>query len=225
VPAGDVTIVPFPEYQQSTAPGGQYIPAAEGGDRPATYLYRTYPPVRRAALEATIFHETWPGHHLQNAIIGEQKERHPIARLVWVAGFGEGWATYTERLADEMGLYSTPRTRLGVHLSLAALMVADLGIQTRGWTVEQAQRYVRLQLPNLPEERITSVVSLLASIPGYVASYTVGAAEIGRIRAEAERALGRRFDIRAFHQAVLEDGTIPLPMLAEKIDRWVKDRR
>ena len=104
-------------------------------------------------------------------------------------------------------------------------MVADLGIQTRGWTVEQAQRYVRLQLPNLPEERITSVVSLLASIPGYVASYTVGAAEIGRIRAEAERALGRRFDIRAFHQAVLEDGTIPLPMLAEKIDRWVKDRR
>ena len=225
VPAGDVTIVPFPEYQQSTAPGGQYIPATDGSNRPATYLYRTYPPVRRAGLEGTIFHETWPGHHLQGATIGEQKARHPITRLVWVAGFGEGWATYTEKLADEMRLYSTPLTRLGAYLTLAPLMVADLGMQAHGWTVEQAQRYLRLQEPNLPEQRIAAVVSLLASIPGYVASYTVGSAEIARIRAHAEKALGRRFDIRAFHQAVLEDGSITLPMLEEKIERWVEARK
>jgi uncharacterized protein (DUF885 family) len=165
VPAGDVTIVPFPDYQQSTAPGGQYIPAVDGSGRPATYLYRTYPPVRPAALEGTIFHETWPGHHLQNATIGEQKERHPITRLVWVAGFGEGWASYTERLADELGLYGTPLTRLGVHLTLAPLMVANIGMQSRGWTIEQAQAYVRRQLPSLADQRIASVVTLLARSP------------------------------------------------------------
>ena len=187
VPTGNVTIVPFPDYQQSTAPGGQYIPAVDGSGRPATYLYRTYPPVRRAALEGTIFHETWPGHHLQNATIGEQKARHPITRLVWVAGFGEGWASYTERLADEMGLYSTPRTRLGAYLTLAPLMVADIGMQTRGWTVEQAREYLRRQLPSLADQRIASVVTLLASIPGYVASYVVGSAEIARIRAGQKR--------------------------------------
>jgi uncharacterized protein (DUF885 family) len=225
VPTGNVTIVPFPDYQQSTAPGGQYIPAVDGSGRPATYLYRTYPPVRRAALEGTIFHETWPGHHLQNATIGEQKARHPITRLVWVAGFGEGWASYTESLADEMGLYSTPRTRLGAYLTLAPLMAADIGMQTRGWTVEQAREYLRRQLPSLADQRIASVVTLLASIPGYVASYVVGSAEIARIRAGAEGALGQRFDIRAFHQAVLKDGSIPLPMLAEKIDRWVTARK
>ena len=225
VPAGDVTIVPFPEYQQSTAPGGQYIPATDGSNRPATYLYRTFPPVRRAGLEATIFHETWPGHHLQNAIVGEQTARHPIARLVWVAGFGEGWATYTENLADEMGLYSTPLTRLGTHLSLAPLMVADLGMQLRGWTAKQAEHYLRVQAPNLAEPRIAAVVSLIASIPGYVASYTIGSADIQRIRARAEKTLGPRFDIRAFHQALLEDGSIPLPMLEEKIERWIQDRR
>ncbi|HEX2450132.1 MAG TPA: DUF885 domain-containing protein [Gemmatimonadales bacterium] len=225
VPAGDVTIVPFPEYQQSTAPGGQYIPATEGSNRPATYLYRTFPPVRRAGLESTIFHETWPGHHLQNAIIGEQKERHPITRLVWVAGFGEGWATYTEHLADEMHLYSTPLTRLGTYLSLAPFMVADMGMQLHGWTIERAEQYVRTQAPNLAEPRIAPVVSLLASIPGYVASYTIGSAEIRRIRANAEQALGPKFDIRAFHQAVLEDGSITLPMLEEKIERWIQARR
>ncbi|HET8625265.1 MAG TPA: DUF885 domain-containing protein [Gemmatimonadales bacterium] len=225
VPVGDVAIVPFPEYQQSTAPGGQYIPATDGSNRPATYLYRTFPPVRRAGLEATIFHETWPGHHLQGAVIGEQAARHPVTRLVWVAGFGEGWATYTELLADEMGLYSTPLTRLGTYLSLAPLMVADLGMQLRGWSIQQAEEYVRRQMPNLPEPRIASVVSLLASIPGYVASYTMGSAEILRIRTHAQKALGKRFDIRAFHQTVLEDGSIPLPMLEEKIERWIQARR
>jgi uncharacterized protein (DUF885 family) len=221
VPAGDVALVPFPDYQQPTSASGQYIPAAEDGSRPATYLYRTHQPVKRVGTEATVFHETWPGHHLQFALIGEQRGRHPITRLFWVAGFGEGWGDYSETLAEEMGVYGSERDRLGAFMSLAPIMAMDLGVQSRGWSPAQAREFLQLQSPNLSPDPARSLVDLIPSIPGYVASYTIGGMEFRRLRREAEEALGPRFDIRTFHQMLLEDGTIPLPLLAEKVEAWI----
>jgi len=225
-PDVDVILRPFPDYQQPTAPGGQYLPPAEDGSRPAVYLYRTYPPVRRIGLKSTIYHETWPGHHLQGIIASRRREAHPIIRLVWFAGFGEGWATYSERLAEEMGLYQTARDSLGFHAGgLAPLMVADLGMQVMGWTPERAVEYVTSHAPNLLRERAAVAVDLIAALPGYVASYTVGALEIERLRDSARKALGPRFDVREFHRIALEDGAVPLPLFRDKLTRWIAERR
>jgi uncharacterized protein (DUF885 family) len=225
VPTSDVVLTPFPDYQQPTAPEGQYLAGAEDGSRPATYLYRTHQPVRRVGLEATVFHETWPGHHLQSATIAEQRERHPITRLIWVSGFAEGWAAYSELLAEEMGVYGSARDRLGAYMSFAPLMAVDLGLQTRGWTEAKARRYLERHAPNLPRERIASLVALLAGVPGYVASYAVGGLEFHRLRRHAQQALGSRFDIRVFHRVVLEDGAVPLPLLADKVSSWIAAER
>jgi uncharacterized protein (DUF885 family) len=221
VPSAEVVLTPFPAYQQATAPGGQYNPPAEDGSRPGIYYYRTYPPVTRIGLQATVFHETWPGHHLQAATVGERKASHPITRILWFPGFGEGWATYTEKLAYEMGLYETARDTLGYFAdALRPLMVADLGMQVMGWTADQALAYMVAHTPTRTPDRLARAVTLITAIPGYVASYTVGALEIDRLRTEARRRLGRRFDIREFHRQLLEDGAVPLTFARQKIEHW-----
>ena len=144
-PVAKVVLEPFPEFQQATAPGGQYIPAAEDGSRPATYLYRnvtadTY----RTSLENVILHETIPGHHLQIAFLAEhgRKDNHPISRLLFFSGPGEGWATYAEDFAYEIGLYDSDRDYIGREMSsITPWMVLELGTQVKGWTMEQALAY------------------------------------------------------------------------------------
>lgn len=224
-PGARVVIEPFPEFQQASAPGGQYIPAADDGSRPAVYLYRNaVQDLYRLSLQNVILHETWPGHHLQLAVVadGGRRQLHPVARLLFFSGPGEGWATYAEDFAQELGLYDSDLEYVGgLMASIAPMMVADLAMQLEGWTPEQAAEYLKRALPMRPESRAAQSVALISSIPGFVLAYPLGGIEWAKMRARAEQALGERFDVRAFHQVMLEDGMLPFAALEAKLDRWI----
>ncbi len=171
-----------------------------------------------------LYHETYPGHHLQGAIALELGERvHPIARYLWNSGYGEGWALYSERLADELGLYSGPLDRVGLlsdQAGRAARLVVDTGIHTMGWTRQQAIDYL-LTNSAWPVVDVESEINRYIAWPGQANSYMLGMLEIRRLRDLAEAELGEAFDLRAFHDRVLENGSITLPMLDTTIRTWI----
>jgi len=209
---------------------GEWNPPAEDGSRPGIYFLSTYDPGHkaRADLEALTFHETIPGHHLQGSIALERGQAIPaIARYFWSPGFGEGWAEYAEQLADEMGLYSSDTARLGALADItlsAALLVVDTGINAFGWTREQGIAYIR-DHTRVPRLRAAVPVDRYPIWPAQGLSYALGRLEIRRLRAAATRALGSRFDVRAFHDRVLADGAVPLPLLRKNIERWIAAAR
>jgi len=229
LPRAPVVVRPYAAYRERQSVG-EWDPPAEDGTRPGVYLLSTYDPAHksRADLEPLTFHETIPGHHLQGAIALERGAALPaIARYFWSPGFGEGWAEYAEQLADEMGLYSSDTARLGAIADItlsAALLVVDTGINAFGWTREQGIAYIRdhTQVPRL---RAEVPVDRYPVWPAQGLAYALGRLEIRRLRAAAESALGGRFDIRTFHDRLLEDGAVPLPMLREKIERWIAAAR
>jgi uncharacterized protein (DUF885 family) len=224
-PRADVVVEPYPAFRERESVG-EWNPPAEDGSRPGIYFLSTYDPVHksRADLEALTFHETLPGHHLQGTIALERGDTIPgIARYFWSPGFGEGWAEYAEQLANEMGLYSSDTARLGALADItlsATLLVVDTGINAFGWTREQAIAYIR-DHTGVPELRAAVAVDRYPVWPAQGLSYALGRLEIRRLRAQAESALGAGFDIAAFHDRVLEDGAVPLPLLREKIARWI----
>ena len=227
-PVGKVVLEPFPEFQQATAPGGQYLPAAEDGSRPATYLYRNVTTdLYRTSLENVILHETLPGHHLQVALLAEhgRQGNHPVARLLFFSGPSEGWATYAEDFAYELGLYSSDRDYIGRYMSsITPWIVLDLGMQVKGWTMEQAMAYAIEARPLRSPEQVKDTVAFISSAPGFVIAYPLGGLKWQEMRARAERELGEKFDVRAFHQALLEDGMLPFSALEAKLDRWIASR-
>src|SRR5262249_11422818 len=180
----------------------------------------------RAPAESTAFHETIPGHHLQGAIALERKEIHPIGRYIGNAGYQEGWALYTERLADEMKLYSSDLDRLGMLSSQAlrgARLGVDSGLHAVGWAPQQAVGF-RLAHTAEPKDDVVSEVDRYIIYPGQATTYMLGKLEIAAARDEAQHAIGNGFNIRAFHDRVLEDGAVPVSFLHDKIRRWSLSR-
>jgi uncharacterized protein (DUF885 family) len=223
VPAAPVRIEPIAAFDEEHGVP-HYVPGTADGARPGTYAISLYQPEKqdRSGLESTAFHETVPGHHLQVAIAQRRPQAHPITRLLWNSGFGEGWAVYAEETADEMGLFSSDLTRLGEYIQLPTGMVADPGIHVMGWTRQQTIDYFLATRPDYSAERAASQADRIAVLPGQLTTYFAGALEIRALRELAQKALGERFDVRQFHDRVLEDGAVTLPMLREKIERWVK---
>ena len=224
LPRADVVIQPYPDYLEKSAPGGQYNAPAEDGSRPGVYQINTYQPEHRSRSgpESVAFHETIPGHHLQGAIALERASSHPIAKYFGNSGYVEGWAVYAERLADEMGLFSSDVDRMGMLSELAlraARLVVDPGIHVLGWSREQALAYMRAHT-TIPPAEAESEVDRYIVWPGQATSYLLGALEMRRLREDAERAQGPTFDIRAFHDQVLKDGAVPLAVLRAKVERW-----
>jgi uncharacterized protein (DUF885 family) len=223
LPAADVVIQPYPKFREKSGPN-EYNPPAEDGSRPAVFFINAYKAETksRAPAESTAFHETIPGHHLQGAIALERKEIHPIGRYLGNAGYQEGWALYTERLADEMKLYSGDLDRLGM-LSSQALravrLVVDSGLHAFGWTRQQAIDFMLAHTAE-PKDDVISEVDRYIIYPGQATAYMLGAIEISRLREEAKQAMGPRFDIKAFHDRVLEDGAVPVSFLSRKIRAW-----
>ncbi|HEV2148848.1 MAG TPA: DUF885 domain-containing protein [Longimicrobiaceae bacterium] len=229
VPKAPVVIQPYPPFQEKSAPGGQYSGAPDDGSRPAIYLINTYQPEKqsRAGLESTAFHETYPGHHLQIAIAKERTEAHPITRYFGTSGFSEGWGLYSERLADEMGLFSSDLDRMGLlsnEALRAARLVVDAGMHQLGWSRQQAIDYLLAHTAESPA-RAAAEVDRYIAVPGQATAYMLGNLEIRRLREMAERAQGEAFDIRSFHDRVLEEGAVTLPVLREKIERWVAEEK
>lgn len=229
LPKADMLIKPYPAYREAGGTG-EYHSSSEDGTRPGIYYIAVADPNHRsiAGQQSVLYHEGYPGHHLQGAIALELGDRvHPIARYLWNSGFGEGWALYSERLADELGLYSGPLDRIGLlsdQAARAARLVVDSGLHTRGWGRQQAVDYM-LANTAWPPVDIESEVNRYISWPGQANSYMLGMLEIRRLRNLAEAELGQDFDIRGFHDRVLGSGSITLPMLEESILEWISSQQ
>ena len=229
VPQAEVVIEPYAPFQEKSAPLGQYSSPAADGSRPGLYLINTYQPERqsRAGVESVAFHEAYPGHHLQGTIALERTGAHPVMRYFFVSGFGEGWGLYSERLADEMGLFSDDVARMGLlsnEAHRAARLVVDAGMHALGWSRQQAIDYL-LENTTLAPANAAAEIDRYIAVPGQATSYMIGNLEIRRLREMAEGELGAGFDIKQFHDRVLEDGAVPLPMLGDKIKAWIDESR
>ena len=189
------------------------------------YLLNTYDLPSRPLynLTALTLHESAPGHAFQLPIAMEHKDQPSFRQLTYISAYGEGWALYCELLGVEMGMYDTAYDRfgmLGYQVWRAARLVVDTGMHAQGWSREQAIAYLR-QYTALPEHEIGTEVDRYLAWPGQALSYYLGERAILDSRTRAERALGERFNVRAFHDAVLELGSVPLLVLQSRIDRFI----
>jgi uncharacterized protein (DUF885 family) len=204
-----------------------YFPPPKDGSRGGVFFMNTSDPTGwgRYDIESTSYHEGIPGHHLQLAIASELENIPEFRKRAFIAAYGEGWGLYTERLADEMGLYSSPLDRMGM-LSAdsmrACRLVVDTGMHALGWSRRQAIDYMLANSP-MREGHITAEIDRYAVTPGQALAYMIGRLEIQRIRREAEATLGSRFRIKDFHDTVLGAGPMPLPILARRVGEWVSD--
>ncbi|MET0266654.1 MAG: DUF885 family protein, partial [Duganella sp.] len=218
LPRRRFAIIPVPDDQ---AP---FYTSGRGG--PGVYLVNTYNLPSRAlySMPALTLHESAPGHAFQMPVAMEQKGR-PAFRNAYISAYGEGWALYTERLGAEMGIYQTPYETFGM-LSYqawrASRLVVDTGIHSKGWSRTQAQDYLRANTA-LSEHEIETEVDRYISWPGQALSYYLGQMSIIKARKKAEAALGEKFDIRHFHDTVLQLGSVPLPVLEARIDLFIRE--
>ena len=228
LPKADVLVKPYPEFAESGS--GEYHSSSEDGTRPGIFYIAVADPTGRSRSNqlATLHHETFPGHHLQGAIALELGDRqHPLARYLWNSGYGEGWALYSERLADELGLYPTPLDRIGLYsdqIARASRLVMDSGLHTMGWTRQQAVDYMMANSGWAPVD-IQNEIDRYISWPAQATSYMLGMLEIRRLRTLAENTLGDDFDIRGFHDCVVGMGSITLPMLEESVEAWIAEQQ
>jgi uncharacterized protein (DUF885 family) len=219
LPRARFAIKPVP---QDLAP---FYTAGRGG--PGVYLVNTYDLPTRPLynMTALTLHESAPGHAFQMPLALEHKDQPQFRQHTYISAYGEGWALYCEKLGVEMGMYKTPYDRfgmLGYQIWRAARLVIDTGIHSQGWTRERALDYLRTYTA-LPEHEIETEVDRYIAWPGQALSYYLGEMAIVKARAKAEAALGARFNIRAFHDAVLELGSVPLPVLSARVDRFIAE--
>ncbi|MCC2973989.1 DUF885 family protein [Massilia sp. IC2-476] len=218
LPRRRFAILPVPDDQ---AP---FYTAGRGGA--GSYWVNTYNLPARAlySLPALTLHESAPGHAFQMPVAQEQKGV-PNFRRAYISAFGEGWALYSERLGVEMGIYETPYEHFGM-LSYqawrASRLVVDTAIHAKGWTREQAQNYL-MENTALAKHEVETEVDRYISWPGQALSYYLGQMAIQEARARAEKALGPKFDIRNFHDTVLQLGSVPLPVLQQRIDAFIAE--
>jgi uncharacterized protein (DUF885 family) len=224
-PRAAIALVPYDVFEAKSRPSARYEPAARDGSRPARYRIDVTNPEswRRVDLENTAFHEAIPGHHLQIGLGQELPGQHELVDISFTSAFAEGWARYGEGLSDEMGLYSTDLDWLGAVAHLPTGMVLDPGIHALGWSRERAIAYVLQKQIGFTPVDAASYVDRIAIWPGQMVSYGVGELEILTLRRQAEAELGRRFDIKGFHECVLAHGAITLPMLRQAVTHWIAE--
>ena len=228
-PRTPLTIQSYPEYREKYEAGGSYNQGSPDGSRPGTFFYNTYDlPSRFLTGMTTLYlHEGIPGHHFQISRAQENATLPDFQRFGGNNAFVEGWALYAETLGYQMGLYKDPMQHWGTlddEMLRAMRLVVDTGIHTKGWSRERAIDYM-LANSGMGRTDATSEVERYIAIPGQALGYKLGAMTIQRLKAKAEKALGAKFDIRQFHEQVLDSGALPLPVLEAKIDRWIAATR
>jgi uncharacterized protein (DUF885 family) len=223
LPRARCEVVRMGDHEEKHSTIAYYRQPAVDGSRPGQYFINTYAPETRPRYEAEAlaYHESIPGHHLQIAIGQELESLPEFRRHLGPTAFFEGWGLYTERLADEMGLYSGDLDRFGI-LSFdawrACRLVVDTGMHALGWSRDQAIRYMA-EHTALGSNNISNEVDRYIVWPGQALAYKTGQLELLRLRAETERRLGASFDFRAFHDAVLGAGAVPLRTLRQLVGR------
>jgi uncharacterized protein (DUF885 family) len=225
IPPQPWTVEAVPEEAAPGAPPAYYMRPATDGSRPGIYFANTHRATERFrhSAEAVAFHEAVPGHHFQLSTALGRTDLPLLRRIGDFTAYTEGWGLYSERLADEMGLYSDDVARLGMLTGdsmRAGRLVVDTGLHALGWSRQQAVDFLVEHTP-MARVEIEAEVDRYTAWPGQALAYMVGRLEIQRIRARAERCLGARFDVRAFHDVVLAGGALPLSVLASVVDEWV----
>jgi uncharacterized protein (DUF885 family) len=226
LPQAKCVLTPVPDYLAADVPPAYYTPPVADGSRPGEYHVNLHGATDRGrySTASIAYHESIPGHHLQLAIAAERSDLPAFRRLTFgQTAFVEGWALYTERLADEMGMYADDLDRLGMLSSdawRACRLVVDTGLHARGWTRQQA---IDFMVENMPVdlETITVEVDRYIGMPGQALAYKVGQREILKLREQARQQLGDRFDIKGFHDAVLGGATISLPVLRDRVASFI----
>lgn len=211
-------------FREKTA-SAEYSQGAADGSRPGTF-YVPIPDVANYNYygdEDLFLHEAIPGHHFQISLQQENQQLPDFRKFNWFGAYGEGWALYTESLGKELGLYKDPYQyfgMLGNEMHRAIRLVVDTGLHSKGWTREQAIKY-SLENEAESEASIIAEIERYMAIPGQALSYKIGQLKIMELRQTAEQKMGKNFDIKVFHQKVLESGVMPLALLEQKINRWI----
>jgi uncharacterized protein (DUF885 family) len=217
----ECVVTEMSEFEASDAVLGYYIPPSTDGSRPGTHCINTHDPALRPRFEyeTLAFHESVPGHHLQAAMAQRLTELPMFRRVSYLPAYSEGWALYTERLCDEMGLYTSDLERLGM-LSFdawrACRLVVDTGMHQLGWSRRRAVDYM-LANTALSPVNVANEVDRYIAWPGQALGYMIGRLRIRSLREERQRRLGPRFEIRDFHHAVLRQGAMPLDVLEAEV--------
>jgi uncharacterized protein (DUF885 family) len=229
-PKQAVQVRPTPPDQEAGSPGAYYSAGSADGTRPGVYYVnlRLVGASPHWQLPTITFHEAVPGHHHQISIAREAgPEVHPLLRDMGFTAYSEGWALYAEQLGDELGLYADdPFSKIGYYRSMlfrAARLVVDSGIHARGWSREQAIAYL-VDNVGMSQKGMTSEVERYCAWPGQACAYKIGHAKWQAVRERSRQQLGARFDIRAYHDAILAAGAMPLDVLDRFVDDWATAR-
>ncbi|MET7030680.1 DUF885 domain-containing protein [Sediminicola luteus] len=215
-------------FREASA-SAEYNPGSLDGSRPGVF-YVPIPDVTAYNLysdEDLFLHEAIPGHHFQISLTQENEDLPKFRKTLWYSAYGEGWALYTESLGKELGLYQDPYQyfgMLGAEMHRAVRLVVDTGLHAKGWTREQAIKY-SLDNEAESEEAITSEIERYMANPGQALSYKIGQLKIMELRARAEKEMGKDFNIKEFHNQVLETGCVPLALLEDKINGWISSNK
>ena len=228
-PKADYEVRAVEPFRERSASGGSYMAASPDGSRPGVFYVNAYDLKARPkyAMEALSLHEGAPGHHFQISVQRELEDLPRFRRFGGYTAYVEGWGLYAESLGKELGVYTDPYQHFGgldAELWRAIRLVVDTGIHAKGWTREQSIEYA-MKNSSVGETRATAEVERFIAIPSQALAYKIGQMEITRLRRKAEQELGSRFDIKAFHRAILEDGALPLDVLATKMDRWIESQK
>jgi len=225
VPKTPLEIKPYEEYREKFEAGGSYNSGAPDGSRPGTFYFNAYDlPSRLTTGNVTLYlHEGAPGHHFQISLAQENTDLPAFMRFGGNTAYVEGWALYSETLGYEMGFFDDPWNRYGTlqdEQLRAMRLVVDTGLHAKGWTREQAIDFM-LENSGMTRTEVVAEVERYIAIPSQALAYKVGAIKIQELRKRAEDQLGEDFDIREFHAEVLDTGSLPMPVLENKIDRWI----
>ncbi|GAA3740860.1 uncharacterized protein (DUF885 family) [Sphingorhabdus rigui] len=229
LPKAPLVVKPVEAFREKSAGKAFYQRPAPDGSRPGTYYANLYKmaDMPLTEVEALFYHEGIPGHHLQLAIQTELKDVPAFRQFGGVTAYSEGWGLYSEKLAKDMGLYTDPARdfgRLQLELHRAIRLVVDSGLHHKRWTREQAIKYVEDNSADAPGG-IVKAIERYIIYPGQATAYMVGSLKISELRDKAQRALGKKFDVRGFHDTVLKSGPVPLDILEEQVDAWIASRK
>lgn len=228
-PKAKITVERVPTFTETTAPLAYYNGPALDGSRPGTFYVNLYKPqdLQKFGMRTLAYHEAVPGHHFQIAIAQELKGLPIFRNVLPFTAYAEGWALYTEQLAWELGFQKNPLDNLGrlqAEMFRAVRLVVDTGIHQKRWTREQSIEYM-LANTGMPEQEVISEIERYFVIPGQALAYKVGMIKLLQLREKAKLALGAKFNLRDFHDAVLKNGSLPLDVLAQVVDAYIAEKK
>jgi prolyl oligopeptidase len=225
LPRNQYGVIPIPDFKAPSQTTAYYQPGAPSTGRPGYYFVNTYNLHARPKweMEALSLHESVPGHHLQLSLAQELDNVPEFRKHVGYSAFVEGWALYCESLGEELGLYKDPYSKFGqlsYEMWRAVRLVVDTGMHSMGWTRDQAIQFFKDNTGKTDQD-ITVEVDRYIVWPGQALAYKIGQLEIRELRNQAEKQLGEKFNVRTFHDAVLENGALPLSVLEPHMKTWL----